>query len=563
MIKFFIYLIESTVCLTLFYLVYLLFFRKETYFRFNRIYLNIALLLSVTIPLLNMNLDRNKMESLEIPVEQITRFRSFYENIIAITDPFLAYNNEGNNQLVNGSDEPEYKPTENISFNHLSLVFKVIFIVYFAGVLFFLSRFIFLLFWIKKQARMNKKYVFKNIHIVELNERMPTFSFFKTVFTFKQGLTNNEFNNILEHEKVHMAQWHSIDLVLLQVILIFQWFNPLIWFIQKAIKNTHEYLADSTVIAQGCALFDYQSMLLSQLISIRSVELVNNFNLLSIKKRIAMMNRKQSGIFAKLKAFFAIPTVVVVFFLFANYTTGKSLPTKNNSAQTIYESNIYEENVDVPTGIKSVREISDAEIRITIESGVVYINNKQINVADINTALSVRSMINEKDKTVLMEIDRNAQMKLVNKVHNALQQNNLLKVAYLVNKKGEKKEYGLHRLLPPLDKAIMLSIDELEKQGIPLIIFKPADLVPLKNLSEKLRQFILQNDTYVIKYQYGGETSYWEFIAGLEIVYHTIHVLRDEYASKQYGCMFNKLNNEEQKEVRNAYPITLTTELAE
>ena len=172
--------------------------------------------------------------------------------------------------------------------------------------------------------RTNKIIKHQGYNIVQIDKKVPTFSFFKSVFVNEKLFSHTELEQILAHERIHIRQKHSFDLLIIQLMILFQWFNPLVWRIQKSMKTVHEYLADRKVLEQGYQLFDYQSLLLSQLISIRSVELVNNFNLLSIKKTIAMMNKVKSGFFAKLKAIVAIPIIVVVFVLFADFSLGKT-----------------------------------------------------------------------------------------------------------------------------------------------------------------------------------------------------------------------------------------------
>ena len=89
---------------------------------------------------------------------------------------------------------------------------------------------------------------------------------------------------------------------------------------RKALKTTHEYIADRQVIDKGFERIDYQALLLKQVIGYHSVELVNNFNLKPIKNRIAMMNKTKSGLPAKLKATLVAPFALLIFFLFADFT---------------------------------------------------------------------------------------------------------------------------------------------------------------------------------------------------------------------------------------------------
>ncbi|NJO88245.1 MAG: M56 family metallopeptidase [Chloroflexia bacterium] len=150
-------------------------------------------------------------------------------------------------------------------------------------------------------------------------ETLPPF-LFTLCFVNQRAVSANDLQQILAHEKVHIRQNHSLDLLLAHGLSVLLWFNPFAWLLQKAIKTTHEYIADRKVVDQGFELIDYQSLLLSQLISIRSVELVNNFNLISIKKRIAMMTKNDSGLASKFKAIVIIPFALALFFVFTDMT---------------------------------------------------------------------------------------------------------------------------------------------------------------------------------------------------------------------------------------------------
>jgi hypothetical protein len=184
----------------------------------------------------------------------------------------------------------------------------------------FIVRFVILLVWLRKTIANNPKSKVGEYNLVQLEKEVPPFSFFRYIFITKEATSLSEFEQVLAHEKVHVKQRHSVDLLIAHVVSVFQWFNPLAWKLQKALKITHEYIADSSVVSQGFKLFDYQSLLLNQLISVKSVELINNFNLLSIKKRIAMMTKNKSGFLAKLKILLVIPAAIAIFLLFSDMT---------------------------------------------------------------------------------------------------------------------------------------------------------------------------------------------------------------------------------------------------
>lgn len=362
--KFFIYLLESGICLSVFYLGYVFLFRKETYFTFNRIYLLLSVVLSVSIPMVHWGINIKPEAPLAKQMKDVAAFKYTYENLISLTDPDFAMpavdQKKGNhaklaNENTGNFTVPIKKPKE--------FWFRVILGIYFTGLLFFSFRFLYLLFGLFRYSRSLERFSAEGIRILKVPKNLPSFSFFNYVFLNEDLLTPAELAQVIAHEKVHIRQKHSVDLLIAHVITIFQWFNPLVWRIQKSMKTVHEYLADREVLRQGFELFDYQSLLLSQLISIRSVELVNNFNLLSIKKRIAMMNKIQSGFTAKLKALFAIPIITAVFLLFANFTFDQSdSVTVNEKSVELTGSWMSVEKV---TGFAQLIEFKDGKLQTT------------------------------------------------------------------------------------------------------------------------------------------------------------------------------------------------------
>jgi BlaR1 peptidase M56 len=364
MIKFLLYLFESSICLAMLYLVYELFFKKETYFNFNRLYLQSSMFFALLIPFIHISLNVSQTDDYELPIHEIGKFRSYYTDIITTLDP--EYNepinpwlkpatfedpfsentidqHNGKNEII-ATNHINQEPTETFGRTLYLNISKILFTIYFAGILFFCVRLLFLIFWLGQIIKRNKVLNYTNYKIVCINKEIPPFSFFNYVFINKDVISEKDFEQILAHEKIHVSQKHSLDLFIAHVITVLQWFNPLVWLLQKAIKTNHEYIADSKVVDQGFEIIDYQSLLLSQLISIRSVELVNNFNLISIKKRLKMMTKIKSGFKAKMKAFLVIPTTIALFFLFADMTLigpekvlSNIVPTENNEVKSQLE----------------------------------------------------------------------------------------------------------------------------------------------------------------------------------------------------------------------------------
>lgn len=420
MIKFILYLIESGICLTILFLTYIFFFRKETYFNFNRWYLISSIAISLVLPIIHIQITIDKSAPFAMQLSEMGKYKSYYEKIIAMADPdyyqtsselpakaefenpeILLPDNQKyrNTEIVNHQISGVIKKTQNITHKsqNTNLIVIVIFI-YTLGVIFFLFRLGYLIRWLNRIIRNNDIQVLQNIRIINLKENMPPFSFFRFVFINNNELKRNEYEQIIAHEKVHSGQYHSLDLLFAHFISILQWFNPVVWLLQKAIKTNHEYIADRIVIQKGYELLDYQSLLLSQLIGIRSVELVNNLNLVSIKKRITMMNRIKSGIPAKLKALLIIPAALIVFIFLADTTvTGTStsledvILMKSNQAlkklEGVWEnkqSDSYGKMIRFNDGKMEVLENKNGHKSYNISASDTHIKVKNRSLGEIN-----------------------------------------------------------------------------------------------------------------------------------------------------------------------------------
>ncbi len=342
MVRFMTYLLETGICLSLLYLAYWLFLRKETYFNFNRVFLVGSIALALLIPALHLSLSIPQGSKLENPARKVLKFQSSYQVIIGMLDadfgaePGMVHGAGGGpaeEMLREGGTLPTEQrhgtsraaSREQIlsgsapSEGHWGLS-NILLIIYISGVAYFFARFAYLavrLFLLAKRNRVSKQGGFK---MVEIKEDISPFSFFRFLFINQGSFDESELPQVLEHEKAHIRQRHSMDHLFAHGLAVFQWFNPFAWQMRKALKTTHEYIADQQVINRGIERLDYQALLLRQVIGYHSVELVNNFNLKPIKNRIAMMNKNRSGMPARLKALLVAPFAILVFFLFADLT---------------------------------------------------------------------------------------------------------------------------------------------------------------------------------------------------------------------------------------------------
>jgi biopolymer transport protein ExbD len=340
MTRFVIYLFETGLCLSLLYLAYWLFLRKETYFNFNRLFLVGSIVLALSLPLVHLNFMIRQESSMEESASSILKFRNYYQELIGMIEADYGYEpgvrhssgatggTNATGEMVEGLGEEsalrmdtENEPvgTKNAG-SPLRIPAMFLLLVYLAGVAWFLVRFIYL---VTRLFFLARKYGYTDLsgfRMVTMEEDISPFSFFRYLYINKSALSEEELHNILEHEKAHISQRHSLDHLFAHALAVFQWFNPFAWQIRNALKTTHEFIADRQVLNRGFALVDYQTLLLRQVIGYHSVELVNNFNLKPIKKRIAMMTKIRSGRPARLKAILVIPFAIFLFLLFADFT---------------------------------------------------------------------------------------------------------------------------------------------------------------------------------------------------------------------------------------------------
>lgn len=320
------YLFEASICLSILYAVYYFFFRNETLFKFNRYYLLSAVVFSFLIPLLHVNLRVENNQQFANYFDKIGTLKSAYQHAL-LDDELVFIEESSETDLVDFSNAITPDEISNRTESKRSFSFSsVIAIIYIAGILFFIVRFIILYSWLFRTIARSEKEKQNDYILVKLNKNISPFSFLNYLVIGKSDKLTTE---VIEHELIHIKEKHSWDLIFIQFISSFVWFNPIIWLIHKSAKNNHEFIADQQVITQGHNIISYQELLLKQFISVPSLQLTNTFNLNNLKKRIKMMNSK-SNRFNKIKPILIIPFALFVFVLFSNLTLYNPNSSINN-----------------------------------------------------------------------------------------------------------------------------------------------------------------------------------------------------------------------------------------
>ena len=286
---FFVYIVKSAVCLAVFYLFYRLLLSRETFHRFNRIALLGILILSCAIPFVEVTMK----EPMEVSQQLLT-----WEELLLMAN-------------LNRTATIETAPESAIMWREALLM------VYLLGIVFFFLRNVWsltrMLRLIKGSTLVRQE---NGITLITHQKEIAPFSWMKFVVISEKDLKENG-EEILTHEYAHIRKRHSIDLLIADICIFFQWFNPASWLLKQELQNIHEFEADESVIAQGIDAKKYQLLLIKKAVGTRLYSMANSFNHSSLKKRITMMLKKKSNPWARLKYLYVLPLAAIAVAAFA------------------------------------------------------------------------------------------------------------------------------------------------------------------------------------------------------------------------------------------------------
>ena len=172
------------------------------------------------------------------------------------------------------------------------------------------------------------------------------FCLFHYIVMSRDDYANNR-SYILTHEQEHIRLGHCIDLIILQVATIIQWFNPFVWLIGKNLKAIHEFEVDEAVLNKGIDATQYQKFLVIKAVGNRLQPFANNLNKESLKRRIIMMNQKKSNRWMMLKALFVIPVATLAVSVFANTSDMSNMANAvSTTANTLSTTNMQTKQSD-------------------------------------------------------------------------------------------------------------------------------------------------------------------------------------------------------------------------
>jgi TonB family protein len=295
-----IYMVKSAVYLAGFYIVYRLLLSRDTMYGRNRTFILLSVISGLILPLITVRTST----PINIPV-----FGKVISEIFVTA---------GSNNSAAGSDASTI------------LGFRWQSIIYITGLAFFGLKLVIDFF---ELAVLIKRRDNNGTHIIRFHGfNTSGFSAFGYVF-ISTRLPQEEADEIIRHEQNHLNHYHSFDIVFIELIKVFQWFNPFIYLFSRSLRAVHEYQADEECISLGTSVNNYQRILLNQIFKSRVFTVSNSFSNPSlIKKRMIMMTKRRSKSLANLKLIVILPVVAMLMLAFSTCSEQEQFPIQKGGS---------------------------------------------------------------------------------------------------------------------------------------------------------------------------------------------------------------------------------------
>jgi len=296
--------------------IYFFLLEKEKIYKFNRFYLLFGLVFSVLVPF--------------IPITIYGEVAS----VIEVSEVNSSERSVSNTTVIPLETAPE--PQQDYFLPILLIVYSII-------TAFFLYRFIKNIYFILITAHRNKKVSYQGAILVLTKDTAISHTFLNYIFINEEEYKANAIEKqLLSHELTHVNQKHTLDILLVELLYLFLWFNPILILYKKAIQLNHEFLADESVLSIYKGISDYQVLLLSKIGLVNTIPLTHSFNYLITKKRLVMMTKQVNKTRTLFKKIALLPLLSLLLFLFST----KVVAQKDKNQETV-TSVVAESSVDM------------------------------------------------------------------------------------------------------------------------------------------------------------------------------------------------------------------------
>ena len=377
MSEFVIYLIKSSLLLSVGVALFMLLMKGDTFHRFNRWLLLTLTVLSLVIPALRFSV-----------ASPMARFSSMIEEIVngadePVSAPVVVYDwgEPIMAQVVTGNEAVTapslwQRVTSFDALHWVLAVYVSVALLLAVRLLYMYMRVVEILRFGKREEAALYNIKDKGIRLVVHDRRYKPFSWFGWVSISRTDIAECG-NEILLHEAAHVKCGHSFDILFADLVIVLQWFNPMAWIMKSLLKDIHEYEADSAVLAAGVDAKSYQLLIIKKAVGARLYSIANSFNHSLTKKRITMMCKEKSSLWQCTKALYILPLAVVAACTFSspqNATSDKGsekvvngeVSAVDSDAELVYQ--IVEQQPEYPGGMGKLMRYLMQNIKYPAES---------------------------------------------------------------------------------------------------------------------------------------------------------------------------------------------------
>lgn len=332
------YIFEATLCLTILYFLFRLFFRKDTLFRTNRFLLLMGTVVCTSLPLLQI--DVPQYTTLQLPITAVRHLLTEKDVNIerkgSVDEKHLF--GETNLFVAGKGDDTEE--------NHANVIHTIPVTLLLGGCYFIgaLVVFTFLLFSTIRMRRLIHSYPACNYgkyKLIICPEKIVSFSWGNTIVLSQEDYERNP-GEILLHEQMHLQHRHTWDLLWMECIMILHWFNPAAWLLMRELREVHEYEADNGVINNGIDATEYQLLLVKKSVGTRLYSMACGFNHSKLKNRITMMLKRRTNNWARLKLLLFVPVAAGTLYAFARPEVKKTMGQAINTPVSVKQNPVQE-----------------------------------------------------------------------------------------------------------------------------------------------------------------------------------------------------------------------------
>jgi TonB family protein len=394
------------------YLVYISMLHYETFFNTNRLFLLLSLVTGIFVPVIVPLVDS---------VDSLPPVGTFISEISNVIITSSRVENE------NWMTQPQ----------------NILWLIYLLGVSFMLIKFISGLLYLWNLYRKSVIKHYAEYSLVETRGKHQPFSFFGYVFVTEQSKANTHFQEIIQHEIIHIKQRHSFDIIFVELLHIVFWFNPIVIWYKRSLKASHEYMADRA-LTLTISKDKYSLLLLGYTSAGDEVAFVNPFFNSLIKKRIQMMYSKNSNNSALFKYFVALPVVSVMVMAFSTYKI---------NGQTALEM----------TATQLVESVENLEVLMPLETKNEINNSLESPISNISSELAPL-VSNRKDsipEDVLYVVDGVKTKSIADLNPDNILSINVLKGDAAISKYGQKGKNGVVEITTKSKQTLSLNTPEV------------------------------------------------------------------------------------------------------